>query len=101
MKTIFRKINQKAKSIYITFTTAILPTAKAMAAADGFSKANEGLNKWAVGLASLSVATVTLCIIWIGYNVLFDGKELRQMKNVIIGGILIGGASGFGAWYMA
>ncbi|EJM3421886.1 TrbC/VirB2 family protein [Salmonella enterica] len=100
MKNIFCLIKKKVKDAYITFTTAILPTAQVMAD-DGFSKANEGLNKWAVGLASLSVATVTLCILWIGYNVLFDGKELRQMKNVIIGGILIGGASGFGAWYMA
>lgn len=99
--SLINKMKSKVKTTWATFTLAIFPAAQAMANDDGFSKANEGLNKWAVGLASLSVATVTLCILWIGYNVLFDGKELRQMKNVIIGGILIGGASGFGAWYMA
>ncbi|HGF3272624.1 TPA: TrbC/VirB2 family protein [Salmonella enterica subsp. enterica serovar Newport] len=98
--SLINKMKSKINAAWATFTVGILPAAQAMAD-DGFTKANEGLNKWAVGLASLSVATVTLCILWIGYNVLFDGKELRQMKNVIIGGILISGASGFGAWYMA
>ncbi|EGG8606375.1 TrbC/VirB2 family protein [Salmonella enterica] len=96
------KIKANMKSVYTTFTLGILPAAQAIAAGnDGFQKANEGLNKWVIGLGSLAVATVTLCIMWIGYKVLFDGKQLHDMKNVIVGGILISGASGFGAWYMA
>lgn len=94
------KIKSLFKPAYTAFMLGILPAAQAMADA-GFDKANEGLNKWVVGLASLAVAVVTLCIMWIGYKVLFDGKALGDMKNVIIGGILISGASGFGAWYMA
>lgn len=94
-------LKSKVKSAYLTFTLGILPAAQAIAADDGFVRANEGLNKWAIGLASLAVATVTLCILWIGYKVLFDGKALHDMRNVIIGGILISGASGFSAWYMA
>jgi len=94
-------LKTKIKSACLTFTSGILPAAQAIAADDGFVKANEGLNKWVVGLASLAVATVTLCIMWIGYKVLFDGKQLGDMRNVIIGGILISGAAGFGSWYMA
>ncbi|WP_072051754.1 TrbC/VirB2 family protein [Raoultella terrigena] len=95
------KLKSKIAPVCSTLALGILPAMQALAADNGFSKAEEGLNKWAIGLGSLAVATVTLCVMWIGYNVLFDGKELRSMKNVIIGGILIGGASGFGAWYMA
>jgi type IV secretion system protein VirB2 len=38
---------------------------------------------------------------WIGYKVLFDGKSLSDIRNVIIGAILIAGASGFGAYLAA
>lgn len=99
--TLLANIKEKLKQVYLFLTMAIIPTAQALAADDGFNKANDSINKWAIGLGSLSVATVTLCVLWIGYNVLWDGKELKQMKNVIIGGILITGASGFGAYYMA
>ncbi|AYN25684.1 conjugal transfer protein (plasmid) [Buttiauxella sp. 3AFRM03] len=99
--TLVSELNSKFKSACLTFSMGILPAAQALAADDGFQKANEGLNKWVIGLGSLAVATVTLCIMWVGYKVLFDGKQLHDMRNVIIGGILISGASGFGAWYMA
>jgi type IV secretion system protein VirB2 len=94
-------LKTKIKSAYLTFIPGILTAAQAIAADDGFVKANAGLNKWVIGLGSLAVSTVTLCIMWIGYKVLFDGKQLGDMRDVIIGGILISGAAGFGAWYMA
>lgn len=93
-------LNKKIKSITLATIASVqnIPSS-AFAAQDGFAKVNEGLNWWVVGLGSLSVATITGCVMWIGYKVLFDGKSLKDLTNVMIGGGLIGGAAGFGAWY--
>ncbi|EKT61717.1 TrbC/VirB2 family protein [Providencia rettgeri] len=93
---LFKKAALSIKSLF----PAIVFSAPALAAG-GFDKANEALNYWAVGLGSLSVATITFCIIWIGYKVLWNGKSIADMVNVIIGGVLIAGAAGFAAWYAA
>lgn len=95
-------LKNKTKSIVtaISASLANMPVS-VLAATDGFDKVNEGLNWWAIGLGSLSVATITLCIMWIGYKVLWDGKKISDMTNVMMGGGLIGGASGFAAWYVA
>lgn len=96
---VFKTIKNVCKSL---LSSGIVFAAPVMAASNaGFQKANEAINWWFLGLASLAVATITLCICWIGYKVLWNGKSLADMTNVIIGGILIGGASGFGAWYAA
>lgn len=94
------KLLKKAALSIKSLFSAIVFSAPALAAG-GFDKVNEALNYWAIGLASLSVATITICIIVVGYKVLYDGKRLAEMTNVIIGGALIAGATGFAAWYAA
>lgn len=89
----------KNKIKAVISATLIYSPHRVFAAVDGFQKVNEGINWWVVGLGSLSVATITGCVMWIGYKVLFDGKQLSQLKDVMIGGGLIGGAAGVGAWY--
>ncbi|HBY1506104.1 MULTISPECIES: TrbC/VirB2 family protein [Klebsiella] len=70
-----------------------------LAADSGFNKANETLSNTSTGLLGLAAVTITLATMWVGYKVLFDGKSLHDMRNVIIGAILIVGASGFGAYW--
>lgn len=94
---LFKKAALSIKSLF----TAMFFSAPTLAAGGGFDKANEALNYWTVGLGSLSVTTITFCIIWIGYKVLWNGKSIADMVNVIIGGVLIAGAAGFAAWYAA
>jgi len=71
------------------------------AAEGGFDKANTTLIKTSTGLLGLAAATITLATMWVGYKVLYDGKSLQDMRNVIIGAILIICASGFGAYWAA
>ena len=80
-------------------TTAGVIAAPVTAMADGFTKAGTLLDKVSTGLLALSIVTVTIAVLWVGYKVLFDGKSLHDMRNVIIGAILIVGASGFGAYW--
>lgn len=88
---------QKRK-YWTTFLTLFF-SAQSLAADSGFTKANDTLNHTSAGLLGLAAATITLATMWIGYKVLFDGKSLHDMRNVIIGAILIVGASGFGAYW--
>lgn len=78
---------------------SVLLSAPVLAVDSGFNKANETLNNTSAGLLGLAAVTITLATMWVGYKVLFDGKSLHDMRNVIIGAILIVGASGFGAYW--
>ncbi|VAC58972.1 Major pilus subunit of type IV secretion complex (VirB2) [Enterobacter hormaechei] len=78
---------------------SVLLSAPVLAANSGFNKANETLSNISTGLLGLAAVTITLATMWVGYKVLFDGKSLHDMRNIIIGAILIVGASGFGAYW--
>ncbi|HHN9540261.1 TPA: TrbC/VirB2 family protein [Escherichia coli] len=78
---------------------SLLLSTPALAVDGGFNKANETLSNTSTGLLGLAAVTITLATMWVGYKVLFDGKSLHDMRNVIIGAILIVGASGFGAYW--
>ena len=78
---------------------SVLLSAPVLAANSGFNKANETLSNTSTGLLVLAAVTITLATMWVGYKVLFDGKSLHDMRNIIIGAILIVGASGFGAYW--
>lgn len=89
------------KSKFWPMVIPALLSSRALAADGGFNKANETLSNTSTGLLGLAAVTITLATMWIGYKVLFDGKSLHDMRNVIIGAILIVGASGFGAYWAA
>ncbi len=78
---------------------SVLLSSPVLAADSGFNKANETLSNTSTGLLGLAAVTITLATMWVGYKVLLDGKSLHDMRNVIIGAILIVGASGFGAYW--
>ena len=78
---------------------SVLLSAPVLAANSGFNKANETLSNTSTGLLGLAAVTITLATMWVGYKVLYDGKILHDMRYMIIGAILIVGASGFGAYW--
>lgn len=63
------------------------------AMADGFTKAGTLLDKVSSGLLGLSIVTVTIAALWVGYKVLFQGNTLRECAPIIIGAIIIASAS--------
>lgn len=80
-----------------TFIKNLIPTAmlavSVPAMADGFTKASTLLEKVSAGLLGLSIVTVTIAVLWVGYKVLFAGNTLRECAPIIIGAILIASAS--------
>ena len=77
---------------------AFLP---ALARADGFDKIEDTVTNVNTILVTISVAVVTIAIIWAGFKMIFQGARLADVANVLIGGTLIGGAAAFASYIVA
>lgn len=74
----------------------IVPMLLAKAAwAQGFDKLNTTVTNVNDILMTISVAVVTIAIVWAGFKMIFQGARLADVANVLIGGTLIGGAAAF------
>lgn len=69
-----------------------------LAAGQGFAKINTTVTNVSAILAVISVAVVTIAIIWAGFKMIFQGARLADVANVLIGGTLVGGAGAFAAF---
>ncbi|MBE7416723.1 MAG: TrbC/VirB2 family protein [Ideonella sp.] len=74
---------------------ALLPS---VAAAQGFDKINTTVTNVQAILVTISIAVVTIAIIWAGFKMIFQGARLADVANVLIGGTLIGGAAAFASY---
>ena len=63
--------------------------------ADGFDKINDTVTNVSAILVTISMAVVSIAIIWAGFKMIFQGARLADLANVLIGGTLIGGAAAF------
>ena len=66
-----------------------------LARAQGFDKINTTVTNVNAILVTVSIAVVTIAIIWAGFKMIFQGARLADVANVLIGGTLIGGAAAF------
>lgn len=72
-----------------------------LAAAQGFEKVNTTVMNVNAILVVVSVAVVTIAIIWAGFKMIFQGARLADVANVLIGGTLVGGAAAFASFIVA
>lgn len=52
-------------------------------------------------LRAASVIIVTIAIVFAGYQISFAHKRLSDVAPVLVGGLLIGGASAIAGWFAA
>lgn len=78
--------------------TLLLALASNAAQAQGFDKINTTVTNVNTILVMISVAVVTMAIIWAGFKMIFQGARLADVANVLIGGTLIGGAAAFASY---
>ena len=71
------------------------------AVAQGFDKINTTVSNVQAILVTISIAVVTISIIWAGFKMIFQGARLADVANVLIGGTLIGGAAAFATYIVA
>lgn len=76
-------------------TLAALPS---LVRAAGFDKVNDTVNNINAILVTISIAVVTIAIIWAGFKMIFQGARLADVANVLIGGTLVGGAAAFASY---
>jgi len=69
-----------------------------LAAAQGFDKINTTVTNVQTILVTVSIAVVTIAIIWAGFKMIFQGARLADVANVLIGGTLVGGAAAFASY---
>lgn len=69
-----------------------------VARAQGFDKVEETVTNVNDILVTISIAVVTIAIIWAGFKMIFQGARLSDVANVLIGGTLVGGAAAFAAY---
>ncbi|HEU4459985.1 MAG TPA: TrbC/VirB2 family protein [Methylibium sp.] len=79
----------------------LLVTAQGAATAQGFDKINTTVTNVNAILVTISIAVVTIAIIWAGFKMIFQGARLSDVANVLIGGTLIGGAAAFASYIVA
>ena len=82
----------------LAIASALLPQ---LALAQGFDKINTTVTNVNAILVTISVAVVTIAIIWAGFKMIFQGARLADVANVLIGGTLIGGAAAFASYIVA
>jgi type IV secretion system protein VirB2 len=70
----------------------------ALASAQGFDRVNTTVTNVQTILVTISVAVVTIAIIWAGFKMIFQGARLADVANVLIGGTLVGGAAAFASY---
>ena len=95
----------KRDSLAPTCLALVLSLAGALlspvAGAQGFDKINTTVTNVQAILVTISVAVVTIAIIWAGFKMIFQGARLADVANVLIGGTLIGGAAVFASFIVA
>jgi type IV secretion system protein VirB2 len=52
-------------------------------------------------LKAASISIVTIAVVFAGYQIAFAHKRLTDVAPLLIGGLLIGGASALASWFMS
>ena len=89
-----------------TFRSRLMPAlalglVSALARAQGFDKINTPVANVNAILVTISIAVVTIAIIWAGFKMIFQGARLADVANVLIGGTLVGGAAAFASFIVS
>jgi type IV secretion system protein VirB2 len=78
-----------------------LASSLAMAQNQGFDKITTTVTNVNTILVTISIAVVTIAIIWAGFKMIFQGARLADVANVLIGGTLVGGAAAFASYIVS
>ena len=60
----------------------------------GLNKVNTLMTSISNALYAVGVVVLTIAIMWAGFKIMFQGQTLREVAPPLLGGILIGAASG-------
>ncbi len=97
-----RLVHFKRPAIVVSAPLAALPRLGwAQIGGGSFDKINTTVTNVQAILVTISIAVVTIAIIWAGFKMIFQGARLADVANVLIGGTLIGGAAAFASYIVS
>lgn len=62
------------------------------------SKVNTVMGNVQTVLVGVAVTVFTLALMWAGFKMAFQHAKWSEISNIVIGGILVGGAAGIAGW---
>lgn len=80
---------------------ALLCMYQVVFAAGGIQKVNTLMQSVQTALYAVSAIVVTIAIMWAGFKIAFQGNTLREAAPPLLGGIIIGAASGIAGLLVA
>jgi type IV secretion system protein VirB2 len=89
------------RALCVVLAAAMASALPALAFAQGFDRVNTTVTNVQAILVTISIAVVTIAIIWAGFKMIFQGARLADVANVLIGGTLVGGAAAFASYIVA
>jgi len=95
------KLTASIRRATTAWVPLLLGTLAQPALAQGFEKINTTVMNINAILAVVSIAVVTIAIIWAGFKMIFQAARLVDVANILIGGTLIGGAGAFAAFIVS
>lgn len=88
-----KKINLKHQLSVTAASLTFLLFAPPAWADGGLDKVSGFMDNILKVLSGISIAVVTIAIMWAGYKFLFKHAEISECTKILGGGLLIGGAS--------
>jgi len=79
-------------------SSLVLGVLPRLAAAQGFEQINTTVLNVQEILVLISIAVVTIAIIWAGFKMIFQAARLGDVAHILIGGTFVGGAAAFASF---
>lgn len=90
---------KKSSYLRCALNSALLLAAASPAFAQ-ISKVNSVMTNVQTVLAGVGVTVFTVAIMWAGFKMSFQHSKWSEISNIVIGGILVGGAAGIASWLL-
>ncbi|MES2899566.1 MAG: TrbC/VirB2 family protein [Pseudomonadota bacterium] len=62
------------------------------------AKVNSTMTQLQSILTGVAVTIFTIALLWVGFKMAFQHAKWAEVSNIVIGGIICGGAPGIAAW---
>ena len=95
MKT--KSLTLTKKSVWMSFITILMTLITAPAFAQ-ITKVNTVMQNIQNILTGVAITVFTIALMWAGFKMAFQQARWSEISNIVIGGIIVGGAAGIAAW---
>lgn len=85
------------RGIVLSMAATLMAVATSPAFAQ-ISKVNTVMSNVQTVLVGVAVTCFTIALMWAGFKMAFQHAKWSEISNIVIGGIIVGGAAGIAAW---